>query len=69
MLSLALCVETANPDKVKKHLPCLGCGKPMWTDRCHRICGKCHGANRGVAQRAADKVLLGGHWERKGDDE
>ena len=27
---------------------CLKCGKPMWTDRCHRICPKCAHDNEGV---------------------
>ena len=26
---------------VKKWLSCLGCGKRMWTDRCHRRCAAC----------------------------
>jgi len=34
-----------HPDKVKKSIPCLGCGAPMWTDRCHRICTKCRRRN------------------------
>ena len=29
---------------------CLKCGKPMWTDRCHRICTKCGHANEGLAE-------------------
>jgi hypothetical protein len=28
-------------DSTKKWMSCLGCGKKMWTDRCHRICKKC----------------------------
>ena len=28
-------------DLLKKWLPCLGCGKRMWTDRCHRFCKRC----------------------------
>ena len=34
-----------HPDKVRKRLPCLGCGEAMWTDRCHRICKKCRRRN------------------------
>jgi hypothetical protein len=34
-----------HPDKVKKTISCLGCGDPMWTDRCHRICKKCQRRN------------------------
>jgi hypothetical protein len=30
-----------HPDHVRKWLPCLACGRRMWTDRCHRICEKC----------------------------
>ena len=26
---------------LKKWTTCLGCGRPMWTDRCHRLCRKC----------------------------
>jgi hypothetical protein len=30
-----------HPDMVKKWLACLGCGRKLWTDRCHRICKLC----------------------------
>jgi hypothetical protein len=30
---------------MKKALGCLRCGRRMWTDRCHRICRRCHRAN------------------------
>ncbi len=32
---------TERSDLVKKWLSCLGCGRQMWTDRCHRFCRKC----------------------------
>lgn len=32
------------PDTLKKWMTCLGCGKRLWTDRCHRICKKCTGS-------------------------
>lgn len=32
----------------KKHLPCLRCGKTMWTDAAHRLCRKCHRHNSEV---------------------
>ena len=25
----------------KRRLRCLRCGRPFWTDRCHRVCKKC----------------------------
>jgi len=40
-----------NPDNVKKWLKCLGCGKRMWTDRCHRICPACDERNAASARR------------------
>ena len=33
--------ETERANQVKKMLPCLVCGKPFLTDRCHRTCKKC----------------------------
>jgi len=33
--------EIRKADQVKKHRRCLGCGKAMWTDRCHLICQRC----------------------------
>ena len=29
---------------------CLRCGKPMWTDRCHRICTKCSHTNEAMGE-------------------
>ena len=29
-------------NKKRKWFGCLRCGRRMWTDRCHRICRKCH---------------------------
>ena len=29
----------------KKWLNCLKCGRRIYTDRCHRICPKCHQKN------------------------
>ena len=40
-----------HPDRVRKLLSCLGCGKAMWTDRCHRICRKCQRRNDAAAAR------------------
>jgi len=54
----ALIATADHPDRVKKRLPCLGCGTPMWTDRCHRICTKCQRRNRaGAAPRSYRAVL------------
>ena len=33
---------------VKKNLPCLRCGKTMWTDAAHRFCRKCRRHNSEV---------------------
>lgn len=32
-------------NRSKKLLGCLKCGRTMYTDRCHRICPKCHQKN------------------------
>ncbi len=41
----AIITTAEQPNMVRKHLPCLGCGEPMWTDRCHRFCRKCQRRN------------------------
>jgi len=49
--------------KAKKHLPCLGCGEPMWTDRGHRICKKCQRRNdSSPAIRVYHTALPRGAW-------
>lgn len=40
--------KTEQPGKIRKHLPCLGCGATMWTDPGHRICKKCQRRNSGA---------------------
>ncbi|HPD14865.1 MAG TPA: hypothetical protein PLE19_07945 [Planctomycetota bacterium] len=45
-------------DSVKKWLTCLGCGKRMWTDRCHRICKKCRRRNDATPDRPAHGLSL-----------
>ena len=35
-------------DKRKKRLRCLGCGKMIWTDRCHRFCRRCKAERQNV---------------------
>lgn len=45
-------------DAVKKDMTCLGCGKPMFTDRCHRMCSVCRrrpvvSANMGRGHRVS----------------
>lgn len=37
-------------NSLKATRQCLKCGKPMWTDRCHRICTKCAHANEGLIE-------------------
>jgi len=50
--------QTANADTVKKWMTCLGCGKKMWTDRCHRICKKCRRRNNATPVRSPYLVAL-----------
>ncbi len=57
-------VKEAN--EVKKHRPCLRCGRMMFTDRCHRICKKCH--RRNAAQHVKDRVRIACARSRKADD-
>jgi len=45
-------------DRVKKWMTCLGCGKKMWTDRCHRICKKCRRRNNATPTRPAYGLAL-----------
>ncbi len=47
-----------NPDTIKKWMTCLGCGKKMWTDRCHRICKKCRRRNEATPVRSPYLVSL-----------
>lgn len=50
-------------NKVKKRLPCLGCGDPMWTDRGHRICRRCQRRNNTAPMtRVYHAVLPRGAW-------
>ena len=37
---------------VKKMLPCLGCGKELFTDAAHRFCTKCKERNKKVRGEA-----------------
>ena len=51
-------------DQTKKSMSCLGCGKDMWTDRCHRICKTCRRrpvrpAYRLALPSSADPFALG----------
>ena len=49
------------PSKAKKHLPCLGCGEAMWTDRGHRICRKCQRRNNASPMTRVYHTVLP-HW-------
>lgn len=49
---------TLAADTVKKWLTCLGCGRTMWTDRCHRICKKCRRRNDATPMRSAHSLAL-----------
>ena len=50
--------SAGHPNQVKKWLSCLGCGRPLWTDRCHRICRKCRRRHDASPGRQAFPVSL-----------
>jgi hypothetical protein len=54
------------PDTMRKRLPCLGCGKMMWTDRCHRICKKCRRRIEATPVRSPYLVTLPRGFELHG---
>jgi len=59
----AIITTAEQPNMVRKHLPCLGCGEPMWTDRGHRICTKCHRRNNSSPMiRVCHTALPRGAW-------
>ena len=60
--------QTTNPDTVKKWMTCLGCGKRLWTDRCHRICKKCRRRNDATPVRSAYLVSLPRGYDLYGVD-
>ena len=35
-------MSTREENLKKRKLPCLKCGREMHTDRCHRVCRRCH---------------------------
>jgi Zn finger protein HypA/HybF involved in hydrogenase expression len=49
-------------DTEKKQLSCLRCNRMMATDRCHRICKKCHRANNATY----DKPRMRASYEFRG---
>jgi len=53
-------------DKQKKWMTCLGCGKKMWTDRCHRICRKCRRRNNATPSRTSHGISLPGSASHSG---
>ncbi len=50
--------QAAVLDTMEKWLTCLGCGKTMWTDRCHRICRKCRRRNDATVTRSPHALAL-----------
>ena len=52
---------TAVADQTKKWMSCLGCGRTMWTDRCHRICKKCRRRNDATPMRSSYTLALPGN--------
>ncbi|HPD17017.1 MAG TPA: hypothetical protein PLE19_18880 [Planctomycetota bacterium] len=49
-------------DRAMKWLPCLSCGRQMWTDRCHRICKKCRRRHNASPDKPAHHVSLPREW-------
>ena len=47
-----------HPDTVKKWMTCLGCGRRIWTDRCHRICKKCRRRHEATPGPSAHRASL-----------
>ena len=41
------CMDNRNANLVRKRFTCLRCARLFWTDRCHRICARCHRLRRG----------------------
>lgn len=39
-------MDVRSANLVRKRLPCLRCSRLFWTDRCHRICARCHRLRR-----------------------
>ncbi len=39
-------MDVRSANLTRKRLPCLRCARLFWTDRCHRICAKCHRLRR-----------------------
>jgi len=44
-------------DHVMEYRPCPGCGKSIYTDRCHRFCERCTDKNRRPRNNYAPKVV------------
>jgi len=41
-------MTTRQANLVRSRRRCLKCGRPMWTDRCHRVCVACSHRNEGL---------------------
>ncbi len=54
-------MDVRNSNLVRKRLPCLRCSRLFWTDRCHRICARCHRLRRthGLWDLLADLYGIG----------
>jgi hypothetical protein len=46
-------------NKEKRWLHCLKCGRPMWTNICHRICRRCTKRNYEVVPTLQYALLQG----------
>ncbi len=50
-------MTTRELNEQKKHLTCLGCGRDMVTDRCHRYCRICNRRLKNPANRGPRMVV------------
>ena len=56
-------MTTEERDREKKWLPCLGCGKQVWTDRLHRICKTCQRRNEAAPAPKTPCPVHVPHWQ------
>ncbi|MBI2190761.1 MAG: hypothetical protein HYU36_02100 [Planctomycetes bacterium] len=55
-------MSTRDANRTKKWRTCLKCGRRLYTDRCHRICPKCHQKNENEGR--IRRVGIGtSHWK------
>ena len=61
-------MDVRNANLVRKRLSCLRCSRLFWTDRCHRVCARCHRLRRthGLWDLLAELYGLEGPADGKG---